>query len=125
MGTVWVMVVDRSHGGAAEEGQVSHDVGFAAARAILVPNRIAPPMVAVLHSRPVASDEVDPSFMGSFVLITLPAGMDEELFLVSLDLKEVFAAFLDDDPPQLALAVEWVGRHGLTFQGSRIRNDCA
>ena len=49
--------------GAADQGEVGHQIGIAAAGAVFAAKGIAAPVVAIFYSAPVAADEVDPAFV--------------------------------------------------------------
>ena len=58
-----MVLVKQTQKGAADQGEVGHQIGIAAAGAVFAPKSIAAPVVAIFYSAPVAADEVDPALV--------------------------------------------------------------
>ena len=58
-----MVFVKQTQKGVADEGEVGHQIGIAAAGAVFAAKGIAAPVVAIFYSAPVAADEVDPAFV--------------------------------------------------------------
>ena len=58
-----MVFVKQTQKGAADQGEVGHQIGIAAAGAVFAAQGITAPVVAIFYSAPVGTDEVDPAFV--------------------------------------------------------------